>query len=125
MELSIGNWIFMMCGWLQSPRPGDYAILVPPVSKADPTGEVWGALPIYLHLQPTDHDCAFSHLAALELALPASGESREHVPLISPGAATPLRELTGVMVTARVADLGRAQRAPPRNARRRRKNCEF
>ena len=29
-----------------------------------------------------------------------------------PGAATPLRELTGMMVTARVADLGRAQRAP-------------
>ena len=41
---------------LQSPRPGDYAILVPPVSKADSTGEVWGALPIYLHLQATDPD---------------------------------------------------------------------
>ena len=28
-------------------------------------------------------------------------------------------------MTARVADLGRAQRAPPRNARRRRKNASF
>ena len=74
---------------LRSPRPGDYAILVPPVSKADSTGEVWGALPIYLHHQATDPDCAFHHLAALELALPASGESRQHAPLISPDGITP------------------------------------
>ena len=40
------------------------------------------------------------------------------------GGDSPLR-VTGMRVTARVADLGRAQRAPPRNACRRRKNCEF
>jgi hypothetical protein len=30
---------------LRHPRVGDYAILVPPPSKADPYGEVWGAPP--------------------------------------------------------------------------------
>ena len=75
---------------LRSPHVGDYAILVPPPSKADPYGEVWGALPIYLHYSPTDPDAAFNHLATLELVVPATGEQRQRVPLISADNRTPL-----------------------------------
>ena len=75
---------------LRNPHVGDYAILVPPPSKADPFGEVWGALPIYLHYSPTDPDAAFNHLATLELVVPATGELRQRVPLISADNRTPL-----------------------------------
>jgi hypothetical protein len=75
---------------LRSPRAGDYAILVPPVSKADPTGEVWGALPIYLHYSATDTDAAFHHLAAVEIQVPvADAAARSTVPLISPDGVRP------------------------------------
>ena len=75
-------------GMLAQPRVGDYAILVPPVSKADANGEVWGALPIYLHYS-ADPDAAFHHLAALEIAMPVAASARAHVPLISPDGARP------------------------------------
>ena len=74
---------------LASPRLGDYAILIPPVSKADPTGAVWGALPIYLHHHPADSHSAFAKLSKLELLSPVTGESRAHVPLISPDGVSP------------------------------------
>ena len=77
---------------LRNPRPGDYAILVPPLSKADSTGEVWGALPIYLHYDASDVDAAFHHLAALELAMPAANAaSRALIPLISPNGTVPFQ----------------------------------
>ena len=75
---------------LRHPRVGDYAILIPPPSKADPYGEVWGALPIYLHHSPTDPDAAFGHLATLELTVPAVGQQRRMVPLISADNKRPL-----------------------------------
>jgi hypothetical protein len=75
---------------LRHPRNGDYAILIPPPSKADPYGEVWGALPIYLHHSPTDPDAAFNHLATLELTVPAVGQQRRVVPLISADNKRPL-----------------------------------
>ena len=75
---------------LRHPRMGDYAILVPPPSKADPYGEVWGALPIYLHYSPTEPDAAFNHLATLELTVPAVGQQRHMVPLISADNKQPL-----------------------------------
>ena len=74
---------------LADPRQGDYAILIPPVSKADPTGAVWGALPIYLHHQSTDANSAFAKLSKLELLSPVKGEARAHVPLISPDGVSP------------------------------------
>jgi hypothetical protein len=62
---------------------------VPPVSKADPTGEVWGALPIYLHWS-TDPDAAFHHLATVETLLPITDAmARTAVPLISSDGARP------------------------------------
>ena len=75
---------------LRHPRVGDYAILVPPPSKADPYGEVWGALPIYLHYAPSEPDAAFNHLATLELTVPAVGQQRHMVPLISADNKRPL-----------------------------------
>jgi len=68
---------------LRSPQAGDYAILVPPPSKADQFGEVWGALPIYLHYDATQSDAAFHHLAQLELAVPVPAADRAAAPLIS------------------------------------------
>ena len=76
---------------LRAPRAGDHAILVPPPSKADMTGEVWGSLPIYLHFEPSDADCAFHHLANLELFRPVEGRDRSSVPLISPDGCAPFR----------------------------------
>ncbi|KOO34225.1 hypothetical protein Ctob_015819 [Chrysochromulina tobinii] len=75
---------------LRHPKVGDYAILVPPPSKADPYGEVWGALPIYLHYAPSEPDAAFNHLATLELTVPAVGQQRHMVPLISADNKRPL-----------------------------------
>jgi hypothetical protein len=76
---------------LKNPVHGDYCIVVPPVSKADPTGEVWGALPIYLHYDIHDGDCAFTHLAHLEIVLPCTGAARKVTPLISPDNVAPFK----------------------------------
>ena len=76
---------------LRSPHAGDYAILVPPPSKSDMTGEVWGSLPIYLHYEPSDASCAFLHLANLELFQPVGGRDRGSVPLITPDGRQPFR----------------------------------
>ena len=51
---------------------------------------MWGALPIYLHHSPTDPDAAFNHLATLELTVPAVGQQRRVVPLISADNKRPL-----------------------------------
>ena len=74
---------------LRSPQLGDYAILVPPPSKADQFGEVWGALPIYLHFTPTDPDAAFQHLARHELVVPVPAADRASVPLVTADGAQP------------------------------------
>jgi len=97
---------------LRSPRPGDYMILVPPVSKADPTGAVWGALPIYLHYDHTDSTCAFTCCAALEVALPASGDARRLAPLISPDGVQPFR---GSQLDSALASILRGLGVPARS----------
>jgi len=74
---------------LAHPQPGDYAILVPPPSKADFTGEVWGSLPIYLHYLASDPDGAFQHLANYELAAAVPASQRAATPLITPDGTAP------------------------------------
>ena len=65
-------------------RPGDFAILQPPASKADQFGVVWGCKPIFLPFSSTDHICAARALAKLELAVPCRGAlDRESTPLFS------------------------------------------
>jgi hypothetical protein len=78
-------------GLLRAPQRGDYAILVPPLSKADQFGEVWGSSPIYLSWQADEPLCAFDALAAIELHDPVNGAARELIPLISPDGAQPFR----------------------------------
>ena len=57
----------------------DGAILVPPPSKADQTGEIWGVHPIHLAFDPTDRANAASWLRRLELKFPVSGPRRTSI----------------------------------------------
>ena len=72
---------------LLSPQKGDMAILTPPLSKADQTGEVWGSNPIYLPFMPGEKVCAFTALARIEVQYPTNDRAKE--PLISPDGLKP------------------------------------
>ena len=76
---------------LQAPMPGDHAVLVPPVSKADQFGEVWGASPIYLAHRANEPLCAFSALAQIEIHDPVQSGQREATPLFSPDGQQPFK----------------------------------
>ena len=57
--------------YLSDPRPGDFLILRPPPSKADPWDAIWGANPIYLPLAPSTLSpllCPFRAVAAQYIA---------------------------------------------------------
>jgi len=57
--------------------PGrDGAVIIPPPSKADQTGEIWGVHPIHLPYDPTDRANAATWLRDVELTLPVHGERR-------------------------------------------------
>ena len=67
---------------LGSMQPGrDGAILIPPPSKADQTGEIWGVHPIHLPFEPSDRANAASWLRKLELKFPVVGARRAAVAL--------------------------------------------
>jgi hypothetical protein len=74
---------------LRAPQPGDCVLLRPPISKADQFGAVWGASPIYLAYAAGEPLCAFSALAAVEIAEPVAPELRASTPLFSPDGTTP------------------------------------
>ena len=59
----------------------DGAILIPPPSKADQTGEIWGVHPIPLSYDPTDQANAATWLLHLELSFPVAGARRSQVAL--------------------------------------------
>ena len=59
---------------------GDYAVLRPPPSKADPFGIIWGNELIYLPWHQHQPWCAAQQLAELELIQPTSS-GRESLPL--------------------------------------------
>jgi len=62
---------------LLSLQPGrDGAILIPPPSKADQTGEIWGVHPMHLPYDPTDRANAATWLRDLELELPVHSGQR-------------------------------------------------
>ena len=54
----------------------DGAILIPPPSKADQTGEIWGVHPIHLAYDPSDRANAATWLRDLELNFPVTGSLR-------------------------------------------------
>ncbi len=63
-------------------QPGrDGAILIPPPSKADQTGEIWGVHPMHLPFDPSDRANAATWLRDIELTLPVRGERRSSTAL--------------------------------------------
>jgi hypothetical protein len=76
--------------------PGrDGAILIPPPSKADQTGEIWGVHPIHLSYDPSDRANAATWLRSLELKFPVTGFRRAAVALfVSDTGLSPMRHST-------------------------------
>ena len=67
---------------LLSLQPGrDGAILVPPPSKADQFGDIWGVHPIHLAYDPRDRANAATWLRQVELRFPVRGAQRARVAL--------------------------------------------
>ena len=54
----------------------DGAILIPPPSKADQTGQIWGVYPIHLVYDPTDLANAATWLRKIELSFPVLAANR-------------------------------------------------
>jgi hypothetical protein len=77
-------------------QPGrDGAILIPPPSKADQTGEIWGVHPIHLAYDPTDRANAATWLRTIELKWPVVGARRATVALfVGDARLAPLRHST-------------------------------
>ena len=57
---------------------GDFAVLIPPTSKADQFGLEWGPNPIYLRFDSAELVNAARELRDLELAWPLLGAERRH-----------------------------------------------
>ena len=57
----------------------DGAILIPPPSKADQFGDIWGVHPIHLGLDPADQANAATWLRRMELSFPVHGPQRAQV----------------------------------------------
>ena len=66
---------------LNSLTQHDYAIVIPPPSKTDAFGVIWGDKPIYLPVRFDAPWCAALRLRDLELQLPLSGSERATSPL--------------------------------------------
>ena len=77
---------------LRSLAPGDFAILIPPTSKADQFGLEWGPNPIYLRYDPGEEVNAARELRDLELRYPLEGDARRAHALFIDGSARPLRQ---------------------------------
>ena len=66
---------------LDSLTEDDYAVLMPPPSKTDQFGVIWGDKPMYLPVRFTTSYCAALRLRELELLYPVPAEERENTPL--------------------------------------------
>ena len=66
---------------LQSLTESDYALIVPPPSKTDRFGIVWGDKPMYFPVRFHAPYCAALQLQALELAYLLHGEHKIGDPL--------------------------------------------
>ena len=75
--------------WVFAPTPAqllaltseDYAVIIPPPSKADQFGTAWGSNPIYLRFSDTADINAARALRDLEFAWPVSNAARQSTPL--------------------------------------------
>jgi hypothetical protein len=70
---------------LNSLSAGDYAIIIPPPSKADPFGVFFGGRPIYFPFVANSSINAAAALAQLERTLPVAPELRSTTPLFVMG----------------------------------------
>ena len=70
---------------LDSLSAGDYAIVIPPPSKADPFGVFFGGRPIYFPYVANSSINAATALAQLERVLPVASELRAKTPLFVMG----------------------------------------
>jgi hypothetical protein len=81
-----GEWVYSpAAAQVRSLAEGDFAVLIPPCSKADQFGIEWGPSPIWLRYSASERVNAARELAALELKHPVSGEDRRTTPLFVDG----------------------------------------
>ena len=59
----------------------DYAVVIPPPSKADQFGTAWGSNPIYLRFSDTAAINAARAIRDLKLAWPIAAADRQNTPL--------------------------------------------
>ena len=86
-----GEWVYSpTAAQLRALVDGDFAILIPPCSKADQFGIEWGPSPIWLRYSTDERVNAARELAALELKDPVSGEARRSTPLFVDGRRQPV-----------------------------------
>ena len=92
---------------LRGLMPGDYAVLTPPPSKADPFGMRWGNHPIWLPFCPRAAINAARSLAAWEITAAVPAERRESTPLFCgvEGAGAPLTESLAESIFERMITL--------------------
>ena len=85
---------------LRNLKKGDYLLIRPPCSKADPFGEVWSAKPICLMYEETPMNAAW-RVAQMELDFPIYDlQERKNTPMfcVERNAAKPLRKSHMVML---------------------------
>ena len=82
----------------------DYAIIMPPPSKTDGFGVVWGDKPIYLPIRFAAPWCAALRLRDIELAYPRSGDERALVPMFCQDSGAPLTYSQAHYVLQRLKD---------------------
>ena len=75
-------------------KAGDFAILIPPTSKADQFGMEWGCSPIYLRFNPDEKVNAARELRDLELVWRVRGDARRTTPLFVDGSKSAITQST-------------------------------
>ena len=66
---------------LLSMKQGDWAVIIPPISKCDKFGLYFSSRPVWLYFNANDEENAAEALRDLELRFPISGASRQDTPL--------------------------------------------
>jgi hypothetical protein len=84
----------------------DYALLIPPPSKTDEFGVIWGDKPMYLPIRFKADYCAALRLREIELAFPLdSDETRAQTPLFCTDSFEPITHDTAHKILAAIKEL--------------------
>jgi hypothetical protein len=96
------RWVYSpTAGDMRGLQDGDFAVLIPPCSKADQFGIEWGPSPIWLRYSTAEAVNAARALSELELRWPVEGDDRRGTPLFVDGAK---RALSDTALRAAFAD---------------------